>query len=145
MEGGQGGRGQNGGGIKWIGIALVAAVLLRITGVSFSGNDVMKVVKTVALGMIICFTVLLAIVIFVAWWEKRKEQKNKEAEQAIQILNAPLETFADLETQQLMDKYDGKKPEEKTAQDNSNNGKKNVNPYSASANPYGEGEMRQSH
>ena len=53
MEGGQGGRGQNGGGIKWIGIALVAAILLRITGVSFSGNDVMKVVKTVALGMII--------------------------------------------------------------------------------------------
>ena len=54
----------------------------------------------------------------------------------LDILNTPLETFGESETQQLMDKYDGKTQDGEqifTGDEDADQ----VNPYSVKNNPYG--------
>ena len=82
------------------------------------------------------------VAILYAWWSSKQEQKNKEEQMKLDILNTPLETFGEKETQNLMDKYDGKEPSEQTDRED---GRKtgSVNPYSAVKNPYAEEERRQ--
>ena len=147
-NGGYGGRDGGAGGDGGRGPVFIIVLLIVIAAV-FGGNafaqDLLKgglgVLKALAIifGVGIVLTILVAIGF--AWWTKKKEQQNKEAEQTAQILNAPLDTFADLETQQLMDKYDGKPVEQ--AEDKKT-GRETVNPYSAKKNMYEDGERVQS-
>lgn len=46
--------------------------------------------------------------------EKHKEQKNREAVQTETILNTPIQTFGDLEAEELAKKYDTDKSDEGT-------------------------------
>ena len=143
--------GQNGqkGGIGVAGFFLLVFIGLYFIQGSMDADGALKSIihaaKIVAIVGIYCVTALILAAIIAAVIVKRKEQKLKEEEQKAAILNAPLQTFADLETQQLMDKYDGKEPGQNEAL--GDNGKKPfVNPYSVSGNPYEEeGKQVQSH
>lgn len=53
---------------------------------------------------IISAGVVVGIYIGYRWWKKKKEQKNKEAEDAIRILNTPLDQFNSINN--LTQKYD---------------------------------------
>ena len=53
---------------------------------------------------IIAAGVVIGIYIGYSWWKKKKAQKNKEAEDAIRILNTPLDQFNSIND--LADKYD---------------------------------------
>ena len=53
---------------------------------------------------IICSGVVVGIYIGYRWWKKKKEQKNKETEDAIRILNTPLDQFNSINY--LSEKYD---------------------------------------
>jgi hypothetical protein len=99
--------------------------------------SVLSVVKVVSLVAVIGFVALLLTLIGVAIWAAKKEQKRKEDERTQQILNTPLETFGDLETQQLMDKYDGKTSD--GDEPFTGDEKKPVNPYSAKNDLYKDG------
>lgn len=146
--GGNGGAGRNGGeGSSGGMVKLALAGLVVFCLVYFFGDradakgamaSVLSVVKVVSLVAVIGFVLLLLTLIGIAVWAAKKEQKRKEDERTQQILNTPLETFGDLETQQLMDKYDGKTTngEELFTGDD---GKKPVNPYSAKNDQYKDG------
>ncbi len=139
--------GQNGkkGGIGIVGALLIVFVALLIFGDNVDANGTLQslisAIKVVAIVGISMIAALILIAIIIAAVAKRKDQKLKEEEQKAAILNAPLETFGDLETQALMDKYDGKKPEE-TENGNKEEGKGFVNPYSVKGNTY---EQKGSH
>lgn len=49
--------------------------------------------KPIIITVICCVTGLIAIKLGIDFWKKKKEQKNKEVEQQIKILNTPLEEF----------------------------------------------------
>ncbi len=55
----------------------------------------------------ICGAVIILAVLAYVWWKKHKEQKNLEAKQNAEILNADLKTFSDSdpELKDLEDKY----------------------------------------
>ena len=140
-----GGRGGDGGGHGLVFWVVIILVLAAISGKTFA-QDILKegfsILKT--LGIIIIGGGLLIgfVAILYAWWSSKQEQKNKEEQMKLDILNTPLETFGEKETQNLMDKYDGKEPSEQTDRED---GRKtgSVNPYSAVKNPYAEEERRQ--
>ncbi|MBO4399697.1 MAG: hypothetical protein J5795_06155 [Lachnospiraceae bacterium] len=144
-NGGAGGDGSSGG------VKLAIAGLFVFALVYFFGDradakgalaSVLSVVKVVSIVAIVGFFALIIALIGFAWWAARKEEKRKEEERKQQILNTPLETFGDLETQQLMDKYDGKTPD--GGQVFAGDGKKeSVNPYSVTGNPYEDKEKVQ--
>lgn len=51
--------------------------------------------------------IIIAIVLFI-WWRERKKQKNLEAERTQEMLNTPLTSFGDRETEDLAKKYSDK-------------------------------------
>ena len=141
--GGNGGAGSSGGMVKLALAGLVVFCLVYFFGDRADATgamaSVLSVVKVVSIVAVIGFVALLLTLIGVAVWAAKKEQKRKEDERTQQILNTPLETFGDLETQQLMDKYDGKTSEgDKPFTGDSE--KKPVNPYSAKNDLYKDGE-----
>ncbi|MBO4323971.1 MAG: hypothetical protein J5845_01050 [Lachnospiraceae bacterium] len=143
--GGAGGAGGNGGGISLAAAGLIVFCLIYFFGDRADAKaglaSVLSVVKVVSLVAIIGFVLLILTLIGIAVWTAKKEEKRKEEERKQEILNTPLETFGDLETQQLMDKYDGKTTESQPS--GKKNGKR-VNPYSAKKNMYeNEDQMQQ--
>lgn len=146
--------GQNGGGIKILLYVLLGLIIFRVAGGTIDAGTIdansilrslIQAVKVISIVGIVAIALIVILLVGLEWWNKRKEQKNKEAQQTIDILNAPLETFADLELQQLMEQYDEPKPGEKKVQSQAKGSKKKgqVNPYSASNNIYSEGERAQ--
>ncbi len=63
---------------------------------------------TVFVVLIICIAIILVIWILYKWWQARKKQKNIEDENTIKILNAPLQTFGDVDLTETAAKYDDK-------------------------------------
>lgn len=144
-NGGYGGTrgGQGGGKISFAVAALIAFVVLALAGrIDAEGTlaKLFNVLKIVGIVGIVSVLVLILTAIGFAWWAAKKEAKRKEDERAQELLNTPLETFGDLETQQLMDKYDGKTSG--SEEDKKESGF--VNPYSAKSNRYKDGEKVQS-
>ena len=150
---GRGGAGRAGGGAGGDGgkggISLATAGLIIFCLIYFFGDradatgalaSVLSVLKVVSIVAIAGFVVLILSLIGIAIWAAKKEEKRKEEERKQEILHAPLETFGDLETQQLMDKYDGKTTESQPS--GKKNGKR-VNPYSAKKNMYENEEQMQ--
>ncbi len=140
----RGGDGGEGGKISFAVAALIAFVVLALAGKIDAEGALAKflsVIKIVGIIGIVSVLVLILTAIGFAWWAAKKEAKRKEDERAQQLLNTPLESFGDLETQQLMDKYDGKTSD---AGDSDRKESGFVNPYSAKANQYKEGEKLQS-
>ncbi len=142
---GNGGRGGNGGGhgpIFWI---IMVILIAAVCGGTFAQDLVkqgLSFLKTA--GIILGVTVLglIAFGIGFAIWSERKEKKLKEEQMKLDILNTPLETFGESETQQLMDKYDGKTQDGEqifTGDEDADQ----VNPYSVKNNPYGRKAKKQ--
>ncbi len=73
-----------------------------------AAERIMKVYRSPWLTVLIFIAVILLAIILFKWWEKAKEQKNKEAEMNAQILNTPLEQFGDTsdEAEELGKKYE---------------------------------------
>ncbi len=69
---------------------------------STASNVLSKIIKVA----IICVTVVVLAVIAVKFWKAKKKQKNIEAENTAKILNTPLESFGDIELENLQKKYD---------------------------------------
>ena len=137
---GNGGRGGNGGGhglLFWVVLILVIAA---VSGVTFA-QDLLKesfsALKTIGIGLLVIVALAIAAGVTIAIYSERKEKKLKEEQLKLEILNTPLETFGESETQQLMDKYDGKEPSGQKEQQAGP-----VNPYSAK-NPYGREGQKQ--
>lgn len=55
---------------------------------------------------IIVGTIIIIFKLAIKWWNKRTEQKNKEQEDLQRILDTPLQTFGDLNLDELKKKYD---------------------------------------
>ncbi len=68
-------------------------------------NTFTQVLKVLVIGVVI----VIVIVLLINWWKARKKQKNIEDENAIKILNTPLESFGDKELAETMEKYDVEK------------------------------------
>ncbi|MBR5666663.1 MAG: hypothetical protein IKW95_03135 [Lachnospiraceae bacterium] len=140
-----GGRGGDGGGhglVFWI---VLIVVIAAVCGGTFAQDLVKQGLGFLKTAGIILGVLLLALIAFgisFAVWSERKDKKLKEEQMKLDILNTPLETFGESETQQLMDKYDGKEP---SAQSTQQSGQKtgSVNPYSAVKNPYAKEEQKQ--
>lgn len=64
--------------------------------------------------VLIIFGAILLVILLFVWWKKHKEQKNREAVQTETILNTPIQTFGDLEAEELAKKYDTDKSGEGT-------------------------------
>ena len=64
--------------------------------------------------VLIIFGAILLVILLFVWWKKHKEQKNREAAQTETILNTPIQTFGDLEAEELAKKYDTDKSDEGT-------------------------------
>lgn len=73
-----------------------------------TADRIMTVTPTTAQTMrpviIIVVIIILAIVLFI-WWKERKKQKNLEAQRTQEMLNTPLTSFGDRETEDLAKKY----------------------------------------
>ena len=144
-NGGAGGDGGPSGLVRLGIVGLLVVAFLYALGYTAEASGIVKgvlgIIKTVAIiGAVGIVVIILALIAF-AWWAAHKKQKNKEAEQMHEILNTPLESFGDLETQQLMDKYDGKTSDSQNAAKKERKGR--VNPYSAKKNMYEDGEKMQ--
>ncbi len=71
-----------------------------------AGERIMKVETPAWIPIMIVFGVVAVAAIGFLWWNRAKQQKNREAEQTEKILNTPLETFGDKEAEDLAKKYD---------------------------------------
>ena len=71
-----------------------------------SADRIMTVTKSPWIPVFLVLFVLLLTALLFLWWKKHKEQKNLEARQTEEILNTPLESFGDLEAENLAKKYD---------------------------------------
>ncbi|MBR0132510.1 MAG: hypothetical protein IJM14_05445 [Lachnospiraceae bacterium] len=90
----------------------VTKALYEQTGIQFQvaivNYDKLPGAKTdntkIFVAFIICAGVVVGIYIGYSWWKKKKAQKNKEAEDAIRILNTPLDQFNSINY--IAEKYD---------------------------------------
>lgn len=69
---------------------------------STASNVLSNIIKVV----LICVTVVVVLVIAFRFWKAKKKQKNIEDENTAKILNTPLESFGDVELDDLQKKYD---------------------------------------
>ena len=74
-----------------------------------AGERIMQVTKSPLPMILVAVAVVVVVIIAFTWWKKAKAQKNLEAQQTQDILNADLETFAeakkDEELEDLENKY----------------------------------------
>lgn len=63
-------------------------------------------IRYVVIIIVAIVAVVVIIIIGFHWWKKKKQQKNKEQEDLERMLNTPLETFGNTETDDLKKKYD---------------------------------------
>lgn len=56
------------------------------------------------------FVVIVLVAIAFQWWSKNEERKSQKARETEAILKAPLQTYGDIETEQLAQKYDEMPP-----------------------------------
>lgn len=72
---------------------------------SEAADRVMSVTKSPWIIVFVIIGILGIVVILFSWWKKVKKQKNLEARQTEEILNAPLKKFSDIEAENLAEKY----------------------------------------
>lgn len=76
---------------------------------STASGIISRILKVV----LICATVVAVLVIAFRFWKAKKKQKNIEDENTAKILNTPLESFGDVELENLQKKYDSADEEKK--------------------------------
>lgn len=73
-----------------------------------TADRIMTVTPTTAqrlLPFLVIVGVIVLVVILIIWWNRSKKQKNLEAERTQEMLNTPLESYGDRETEDLTKKY----------------------------------------
>ncbi len=70
-----------------------------------AGKDIMKVYRSPWISVFIVLGIVIIIIIGFSWWQKAKDQKNREAEATKRILETPLDTFGDDKAKDLAKKY----------------------------------------
>jgi hypothetical protein len=73
-----------------------------------AGNRIMSKTTSPIVYVVICAAVVAVLLIAFSWWKKIKAQKNLEAKQTEEMLNADLHTFSetsDSDLDDLEDKY----------------------------------------
>lgn len=71
-----------------------------------AGTRIMHVPKSPWIPVLIVAGILIIIIIAFTWWRRAAEQRKQEAEATERILNTPLDTFGDRETEELAKKYE---------------------------------------
>ena len=72
-----------------------------------TGERIMQVTPNYSIYYMIAIVVLIILLVLYRWWQKVKEQKNKEAAHAEAVLNADINDLAhDPTLSDLEDKYD---------------------------------------
>jgi len=71
-----------------------------------ASKRIMSVTRSPWIPVLIIAGVIAVLLILLAWWKKRMEQRNLEAEQTERILNTPIETLGDDEAARLAREYE---------------------------------------
>ena len=77
---------------------------------SKTGDRIMTVTKSDTPKVMIAFLIVIALLIVYRIIRKKQQAEKEKAEQTEQILNTPLQTYADAEVEALAGKYDQNKP-----------------------------------
>lgn len=77
---------------------------------SDTAQRIMKVTTSPLTVIGISIAVVAVLVILFTWWKRAKEEKRREQERMKEILETPLESFGDLETEEIAKKYESSPP-----------------------------------
>ena len=77
---------------------------------SDTAQRIMKVTTSPLTVIGISIAVVAVLVILFTWWKRAKEEKCREQERMKEILETPLESFGDLETEEIAKKYESSPP-----------------------------------
>ena len=77
---------------------------------SDTAQRIMKVTTSPLTVIGISIAVVAVLVILFTWWKRTKEEKRREQERMKEILETPLESFGDLETEEIAKKYESSPP-----------------------------------
>ena len=77
---------------------------------SDTAQRIMKVTTSPLTVIGISIAVIAVLLILFTWWKKAKEEKRREQERMKEILETPLESFGDLETEEIAKKYESSQP-----------------------------------